>query len=103
MRIALMEDIGIKERRWRQLRHKNILPLLDAEDFPTFDLTWFLSPVAEMTLEEALKKRIFQNDHTVLKLLVSWIREVTSALHYLHKNELSFFNLKLSNVRSSNK
>ena len=36
MRIVLMEDIGTKEREWRQVRHKNILTLLDAEDFPTF-------------------------------------------------------------------
>ena len=71
MRIILMEDVGNKEREWRQLHHKNILTLLDTEDFPMFDLIWFLSPVVEMTLEDVLKKKIFQNDCTIFNLVVS--------------------------------
>ena len=33
MRIVLTEDIGLKEREWGKLHHKNILTLLDTEDF----------------------------------------------------------------------
>ena len=43
MRILLQEDVGLKEREWVQLSHKNILTLLDMQEFPMFDLTWFLS------------------------------------------------------------
>ena len=89
MRIALTEDVGPKEREWGKLRHKNILTLLDTEDFSSFDLTWFLSPVVEMTLEDALKKKEFENDRMVFILAASWVKEATFALRYLHKKELS--------------
>ena len=39
MRIVLTEDVGPKEKKWSQLRHKNLLTLLDSESFPTFDFT----------------------------------------------------------------
>lgn len=98
VKIKLKEDIGPNEKEWSKLRHKNILILLDTEDFPVFDLTWFLSPMVEITLEEVLQTKVLQNDPIAFKLAVSWIKEITSALDYLHTNELSFINLKLSNV-----
>ena len=39
MRIVLTEDIGPKEKEWVQLRHRNLLALLESENLPTFDLT----------------------------------------------------------------
>ena len=70
MRIVLIENIGLEEKEWGQLRHENLLALLDSENFPMFDLTWFLSPVVEMTLEDALKKKIFQSESMILKFAV---------------------------------
>ena len=102
MRIVLIEDIEPKEREWVQLSHENLFALLDSENFPTFDLIWFLSPVVEMTLEDALKKKVFQNDCMIFKLAALWIKGVTSALHCLHKKEQRFLNLKLSNIMICN-
>ena len=98
MRIVLKEDVGPKERTWRQLHHESILTLLDAGDSSTFGLTWFMSPVVETSLEEALHKKIFKNDPMIFKLAASWLKSMTSALDYLHNEGLSFLNLKLSNV-----
>lgn len=98
MKIVLKEDIGAKERMWEQLHHKNILPLLDMADFPMFDLTWFLSPVVELTLEDVLKQKMFHKDCMAFELAVSWLKEITSFFNYMHNKDLSYLNLKLSNV-----
>ena len=102
MRVVLTEDIGPEEREWRRLRHRNLLNLLDTEDFPVFELTWFLSPVVELTLEDALVGKVFQNEPDAFELASSWIKEITSALGYLHEEELCFLNLKTSNVMICN-
>lgn len=99
MKIVLKEDTALKEREWRQLQHENILPLFDIEDCPEFELTWFLSPVVELTLDDALKKPCLCEKYCMAcELVVPWIKDITSALNYIHKKELSFLNLKLSNV-----
>lgn len=101
MKIVLKEDVGTKERMWMQLHHKNLLPLLDMEDFPMFDLTWFLSPVVELTLEDVLKQKMFHKECMAFELAVSWIKEITSLFDYIHNKDLSYLNLKLSNVMIS--
>ena len=102
MRIVLKEDVGPKEKSWRQLHHDSLLTLLDAGESSTFGLAWFISPVVEMTLEEALNKNILKNDPMIFTLAASWLKSMTFALDYLHKEELSFLNLKLSNVMLCN-
>lgn len=99
MKIVLEEDTALKERECRQLQHENILPLFDTADCPEFELTWFLSPVVELTLDDALKKPCLCAKYCMAcELVVPWVKDITSALNYIHKKELSFLNLKLSNV-----
>lgn len=98
LKITLNEDIGTKEPEWAQLEHENILPLLSIESFPAFDLTWFVSPVVDLTLADLLQRLMIQRNSMFPIRAVRWIKETTSALNYMHQKGFCFLNLKLSNV-----
>ncbi|XP_023225684.1 serine/threonine-protein kinase ark1-like isoform X1 [Centruroides sculpturatus] len=83
--------------KWPELLHPNILPLYEYIIISKHTAV-FITPLKIGTVSEELKKKTFTSRRDSFFLGRKWIYQIHCALQYLHKRQLYYLNVGLSNT-----
>lgn len=101
LKLVLKNNVSKNEiELWAKLQHQNIVPLLLHKYEEPYHV--FFMPKFGSTLSKMLHMKAFTIDPRSFQAALRWIRDVTSALSFLHGRDLCHLDVKTNNVLISN-
>lgn len=98
-KFILSSDVSSSESViWKNLHHENIVPLLESFTFESLQTTVLLMPLYKKTLYDAIKEEAFRKNSNAFYRAVSWMKNVISAVAYLHQRGICHLDVKSNNI-----
>lgn len=98
LRVIKKRDEGLHEKEWENMKHKNIVTLLNRKIHDEEDAICYLSPYLQYTLKQVLNSGEFKCSKQSPMFLPKWLKDVTSGLQYIHSKEFAHTNITSNNI-----
>lgn len=83
---------------WKELRHRNVLPLNNITDLPDIPAYSFIMPVVEMSYFKMIESPFFFESPRALAWNVTIFKGIIKGMEYLHENGYAHMDLKTNNI-----
>lgn len=98
-KIVLEEYVSDSEKDyWPLIRHDNLLPLMRMEHIAPAYTYVFLTPLHRVSLQEIVQGCELVKDPKGIERSISWLHDICSGVHHLHKQSMCHLDIKMSNV-----
>lgn len=98
LRIIKKEDEGFYEPEWQNMRHKNIVTILNRKQYEEEKAICYLSPYLQYSLKHVINSEAFKNSKLSPTFLPKWLRDIASGLEYIHSKQFAHTNITATNI-----
>lgn len=98
LRLIKKKDEGLYESECQNLKHKNIMTILNRKSYEEEDVICYLSPYLQYSLKHVINSEAFKCSKQAPMFLPKWLKDIVEGLKYIHSKKFTHTNITTNNI-----